>query len=231
MICIKAVAIIPARGGSKGIPRKNIKELCGKPLIGHIIETALDVDELDRVIVSTEDAEIADVAKKFGAEIPFIRSEELARDETPTLPVLQHTVEYLEKEENYYPDIIVLLYPTSPLLSNERISEGIKLISKRNFDSVISVVEDKGHYWIENENGYVRLYPKVLKNRQLTKPLFKENGAFYICKREVLMEKNLLVGNNVGFVVMQDKESIDIDETFDFEIAEILMKKSTSYCK
>ncbi|WP_164999296.1 acylneuraminate cytidylyltransferase family protein [Methanohalophilus profundi] len=230
MICIKAVAIIPARGGSKGIPRKNIKELCGKPLIGHIIETALEVDELDRVIVSTEDAEIADVAKNFGAEIPFIRSEELARDETPTLPVLQHTVEYLEKEENYYPDIIVLLYPTSPLLSNERISEGIKLISKGKFDSVISVVEDKGHYWIENENGYERLYPKILKNRQLTKPLFKENGAFYIFKREVLMEQNLLVGNSIGFVVMQDKESIDIDEPFDFEMCEILLEKRNVSC-
>ncbi|OBZ34777.1 MULTISPECIES: acylneuraminate cytidylyltransferase family protein [Methanohalophilus] len=222
MICIKAVAIIPARGGSKGIPRKNIKELCGKPLIGHIIETALEVDELDRVIVSTEDAEIADVAKKFGAEIPFIRPEELARDETPTLPVLQHTVEYLEKEENYYPDIIVLLYPTSPLLSNERVSEGIKLLKKENFDSVISVVEDKGHYWIRSDSTYKRLYPRIIRNRQLTEPLYRENGAIYVSKRNIMMSGTEFVGENIGFIIMSEKESIDIDNLIDFKFVQLL---------
>jgi len=121
---MNTVAIIPARGGSKGIPRKNIKELCEKPLITYIIETALRVEELDRVIVSTEDKEIAEVAKKCGAEVPFMRPEELARDETPTLPVLQHAVKYLEEKENYKPDIVVLLYATSPLLKHERVSEG-----------------------------------------------------------------------------------------------------------
>lgn len=227
MIPIKAVAIIPARGGSKGIPRKNIKELCGKPLIGHVIQTALNVEELDRVIVSTEDAEIAKVSKEWGADVPFIRPDELAKDEVPTLPVLQHAVEYLEKNEKYYPDIIVLLYPTSPLLSHERISEGIELLKNGGFDSVLSVVEDRGHYWIENNEQYERLYPKVLKNRQLTKPLFRENGALYICKKEVLMNENFLVGNDVGFVIMQEKESIDIDEPFDFEMCELLLSKNT----
>jgi CMP-N-acetylneuraminic acid synthetase len=227
VIPIKAVAIIPARGGSKGIPRKNIKELCGKPLIGHVIQTALNVEELDRVIVSTEDAEIAKVSKEWGADVPFIRPDELAKDEVPTLPVLQHAVEYLEKNEKYYPDIIVLLYPTSPLLSHERISEGIELLKNGGFDSVLSVVEDRGHYWIENNEQYERLYPKVLKNRQLTKPLFRENGALYICKKEVLMNENFLVGNDVGFVIMQEKESIDIDEPFDFEMCELLLSKNT----
>ncbi|WP_250868560.1 cytidylyltransferase domain-containing protein [Methanococcoides seepicolus] len=231
MIIIKTIAIIPARGGSKGIPRKNIKELCGKPLIGHIIETALNVKEIDRVIVSTEDAEIAEVAQKFGAEVPFIRPEELARDETPTLPVLQHTIKYLEENENYNPDIVVLLYTTSPLLNHERIFEGIKLLKEGNFDSVLSVVEDRGHYWIEKESNYERLYPIQLKNRQLTKSLFKENGAIYICKRDLLMEENTIVGENVGFLVMEERESVDIDEPLDFEITEILMKKYNSHYK
>lgn len=225
MIIIKTVAIIPARGGSKGIPRKNIKELCGKPLIGHIIETALNVEEIDRVIVSTEDAEIAEVAKKFGAEVPFIRPDELAEDETPTLPVLKHTIKYLEENENYNPDIVVLLYATSPLLSHERISEGFELLKEGDFDSVLSVVEDRGHYWVENDDGYERLYPKVLENRQLIKPLFKENGAIYISKRDVLMKENSLVGTNIGFLLMQDKESIDIDEPLDFENAEVFMNR------
>lgn len=224
MIIIKTVAIIPARGGSKGIPRKNIKELCGKPLIGHIIETALNVKEIDRVIVSTEDAEIAEVATKFGAEVPFIRPEELAQDETPTLPVLQHTIHYLIQNENYEPDVIVLLYATSPMLSKERISEGIEILKSGNFESVISVIEDRGHYWIDSENKYERLYPKVLENRQLMKPLFKENGAIYIAKKDVLMTKNVLVGTNVGFLIMHERESVDIDEPLDFEKCEFLLK-------
>jgi len=222
---MKIVAIIPARGGSKGIPRKNIKELCGKPLIAYIIETALRVEELDRVIVSTEDKEIAEVAKKCGAEVPFMRPEELARDETPTLPVLQHAVKYLEEKENYKPDIIVLLYATSPLLKHERVSEAIKLLKARGFDSVLSVVEDRGHYWIKRGEDYERLYPKVLKNRQFTEPLLKENGAIYLCKRDLLMEENTMVGGKIGFLKMQKEESIDIDEPLDFEITEFFMRR------
>lgn len=222
---MKIVAIIPARGGSKGIPRKNIKELCGKPLITYIIETALRVEELDRVIVSTEDKEIAEVAKKCGAEVPFMRPQELARDETPTLPVLQHAVKYLEEKENYKPDIIVLLYATSPLLKHERVSEAIKLLKARGFDSVLSVVEDRGHYWIKRGEDYERLYPKVLKNRQFTEPLLKENGAIYLCKRDLLMKENTMVGGKIGFLKMQKEESIDIDEPLDFEIAEFFMRR------
>ena len=222
---MKIVAIIPARGGSKGIPRKNVKELCEKPLIAYIIETALKVKELDRVIVSTEDEEIAEVAKEYSAEVPFMRPEELTRDETPTLPVLQHAVKYLEDKENYKPDIVVLLYATSPLLKHERVSEAIKLLRARGFDSVLSVVEDRGHYWVEKDDSCERLHPKVLKNRQFTKPLLKENGAIYLCKRDLLMKENTMVGGKIGFLKMQKDETIDIDDLLDFEIAEFLMKR------
>jgi CMP-N-acetylneuraminic acid synthetase len=222
---MKTVAIIPARGGSKGIPRKNIKEFCGKPLITYIIETALNVEELDRVIVSTEDNEIAATAKKYGAEVPFIRPEALTKDETPTLPVLQHAVKYLAEEENYKPDIVVLLYATSPLLRAERVSEAVKKLKEGGFDSVLSVVEDRGHYWIVDADKYERLYPKVLRNRQFTKPLFKETGAIYLCSRELLMEENTMVGGKIGFLKMEKDETIDIDEPLDFEIAEFFMKQ------
>jgi len=223
---MKVVAIIPARGESKRIPRKNVKELCGKPLIAYIIETALKVREIDRVIVSTEDKEIAEIVKKYGAEVPFIRPEELARDETPTLPVLQHTIRYLEEKENYMPDIVVLLYATSPLLRAESVSEAINLLKKGKFDSVLSVVEDRGHYWIEQNGVYERLYPKVVKNRQFIKPLLKENGAIYICNTALLMEKNEIVGGKIGFLAMQREKSIDIDELLDFEFAEFLLVKT-----
>ncbi len=222
---IKTVAIIPARGGSKGIPRKNVKRLNGKPLIGYIIETALKVDEIDRVIVSTEDPEIVAVAKEFGAEVPFMRPEELAGDEIGTLPVLQHAINYLEKKENYKPDVIVLLYATSPMLSNSRIGEAIRLIKEKNFDSLLSAVEDRGHYWIENNEKYERLHPNNPQNRQFMKPLLKENGAIYITKRDFLMEKDEIVGGSIGFLVMEERETIDIDELLDFEIVEIIMSK------
>ena len=222
---MNTVAIIPARGGSKGIPRKNIKELCGKPLIAHIIETALSVEELDRVIVSTEDNEIAATAKKYGAEVPFSRPEELTEDETPTLPVLQHAVKYLAEEENYKPDIVVLLYATSPLLRAESVSEAIRMLKEGEFDSVLSVVEDRGHYWIEEADKYERLYPKDPKNRQFERPLFKETGAIYLCRRELLMEENTMVGGKIGFLKMEKAETIDIDEPLDFEITKFFMKQ------
>lgn len=225
MSFMKTVAIIPARGGSKGILRKNIKELCGKPLIAHIIETALIVEELDRVIVSTEDKEIAETAKKYGAEVPFTRPEELTEDKTPTLPVLQHAVNYLAEEENYKPDIVVLLYATSPLLRAKRVSEAVMKLKAGGFDSVLSVVEDRGHYWIEEADNYERLYPKDPKNRQFERPLYKENGAIYLCRRELLMEENTMVGGKIGFLKMEKAETIDIDEPLDFEIAEFFMKR------
>jgi CMP-N-acetylneuraminic acid synthetase len=222
---MKTIAIIPARGGSKAIPRKNIKKLCGKPLISYIIKTALKVKDIDRVIVSTEDEEIANIAKEYGAEIPFMRPEELAKDETPTLPVLEHTIKFLIGEENYKPDIIILLYSTTPLLSSEKISEALKIIKEKGYDSVISVTDDRGHYWIEKEDNYERFYPKIVKNRQLVNPLFKENGAIYIFKSWLLLEKNEIVGGKVGLLEMEKDESIEIDEPFDFEIVEYLMMK------
>lgn len=221
----KIVAIIPARGGSKGIPHKNIKLFAGKPLIAHIIETAKKVPELNRIIVSTEDEEIAEIAKVYGAEVPFIRPKELAKDETPTLPVVRHAVTYLEEKENYRPDIVILLYSTSPLLKPERVSEAIKMLKKGNFDSILSVEEDRGHYWIEKGVDYERLYPKILKNRQFTEPLFKENGAICVCTETILMNYNTLLGKKIGFLIMQKEENIDIDGPLDFEIAEFLLKK------
>jgi len=222
---MRIVAIIPARGGSKAIPRKNIKEFWGKPLIAYIIETALKVKELDRVIVSTDDEKIAEISERYGADVPFIRPKELAKDETPTLPVLQHAVRYLEENENYKPDVVVLLYATSPLLRPEKISEAIKMLTEEGFDSVLSVVEDWGHYWIEKKGKYERLYPKILKNRQFVKPLLKENGAIYLCKRDLLMERNSIVGGKIGFLKMARDESVDINEPIDFEFAEFLIRK------
>ncbi len=218
----KIMAVIPARGGSKGVPRKNIKDLAGKPMIAYIIESALKVKGLDRVIVSTEDAEIAAVAKKYGAEVPFIRPKELAEDNVLTLPVLQHAVEYLNKEENYQPDYVLLIYPTSPLLSSPRIQEAVDLALARNSDSVMSGYLDRKHYWQEVEGGWVRLYPTKLADRQHTEPLFKENGAIYLTKTEIL--KKQIVADKADIVIMDPEENIDVDELADFEKVEQIIR-------
>jgi CMP-N-acetylneuraminic acid synthetase len=219
------VAIIPARGGSKGIPRKNLRNFNGKPLIAHIIEKALRVDKIDRVIVSTEDEEIAKISKNFGAEVPFLRPETLAQDETPLLPVLQHVVKTLENTENYIVDAIVLLLATSPLMTSEKIEESIEVLIKNNYDSVIGVEIDHGHYWIEENGEFKRFYPIVPKNRQYEKPLLKETGTLYLCRKKILLSGPTLVEGNVGFLEFQKGESIDIDDMIDFEMAEFFAKK------
>ena len=117
------LAIIPARKGSKSIPNKNLKKLGGKPLIAYPIKLAKSIKIINKVVVSTDSEEIANVAKKYGAEVPFIRPAELAKDETPTLPVLQHCVKFLEENENYKADLILLFYPTCPFLKKETIIE------------------------------------------------------------------------------------------------------------
>lgn len=220
----KIIAIIPARGGSKGIPRKNIKDLCGKPLISYIIQTALRVKKLDRVIVSTEDEEIAEVAKKYGAEVPFLRPRELAEDDVATLPVLQHAIEYLKKSEGYVPDYVFLLYPTSPLLKSFRVEEAIDICLAKNADSVISGHYDKGHFWVEKGSVWERLYPVDIKNRQRSKPLFRENGAIYLIRTAILAGQ--IVADRTEILIMEKGENIDVDTPEDFEqVKNILQNK------
>lgn len=222
---MKIVAIIPARGGSKGIPRKNIKPIAGQPLISYIIKAAKGVLEIDRVIVSTEDKEIAEVAERYGAEVPFLRPAELAMDDIPTLPVIEHAIHYLEEEELYIPDVVVLLYPTSPLMTSESISDAIRLVEDDHYDSVLGVLEDTGHYWKKAGKTYERLYPINPQNRQLTEPLLKSNGGVCVCNRDLLMNNHKLVGGVTAFFIIDKVEAIDVDDMVDFEMAEHFLKK------
>jgi len=224
---MKVLGIIPARGGSKGIPRKNLADLGGKPLIAHAIGAALDTPELDRVLVSTEDAEIAAEARRWGAEVPFTRPADLAGDDTPTLPVLQHAIRFLETEENYRPGIIVLLYATSPLLHPSWISRAIGMIGEGNLDSVTSAVEDRGHFWRNGEDGPERFYPLTIANRQFSTPLYRENGALYVSRRNLIMEQGMILGGRIGLLIMGRHESIDIDDEEDLELVRHLVSWRT----
>ena len=220
------IAIIPARGGSKGIKRKNLKKINNKPLITYPIEAALKISDIDRVIVSTEDDEIANIAKKFGADVPFKRPEELSGDKVLTVPVLQHTVDWLKKNENYDTDIVILLYATSPMLTSNKIKEGIeKIKNRKDVDSVVSVCEDDKYHWKEEDGKLLRFYPMEIMPRQMINPLLRENGALYIVREEIMRKTKSYIGGNIKYILMKEKESWDIDTEDDFEIIGNLMMK------
>ncbi|MBT4258073.1 acylneuraminate cytidylyltransferase family protein [archaeon] len=220
------VVIIPARGGSKGIPGKNLKLLQNKPLLAYPIEAALKVKDIDRVIVSTDDLEIAETAKKYGAEILFMRPSELSGDMVPTTPVLQHTIDWLREHEKFETDIVVLLYATSPLLASDKIQEGIKTIKNNlEVDSVVSGCIDDKYHWKIKKGNLKRFYPLELAPRQQMDPLFIENGALYIVRSKTMKETGRYIGGRIKHIFMDAKDSWDIDEESDFEIVEALMKK------
>jgi len=215
------LAIIPARGGSKGIPGKNIKFLNGKPLIVHSIEAAKNAVDVDRVVVSTDDNEIEEISRSAGVLV-IKRPWQIAEDVTPMDPVLTHAVEYLKQKENYVPDFVVLLQPTSPLRTHRHINEAIKKFFKNTYDSLASVeiITNNQHKIDEND----RLVPvfKKTQNRDRRDSLIVENGAIYISKVD-LIKKGKIRGNKIGYYEMDKYSSIDIDEPQDFEMAERLL--------
>ena len=214
----KIIAIIPARGGSKSIPEKNVQLLHGKPLVAWPIKLAKSVKRIERIIVSTDNDKIMTVAQKYGAETPFKRPVNLAGDETPTLPVLQHCIKYLEEKEEYKPDIIALLFPTAPFLKKERVEQALDFFEKTDCNSVVSVVKDWGRFWRfdKDMNKYIPFYPKKRVNRQYYKPLYREDGAICFSRYEVLMKTNKAIDDtNVQFLVMEEDENVDIDNLSD----------------
>jgi N-acylneuraminate cytidylyltransferase len=193
----KIVAVIPARGGSRGIPHKNIQELAGKPLIAYTIEAALGSKKMNRVVVSTDDEKIASVAREYGAEI-IARPAELATDEAPTEPVIEHTVSWLEEHENYMPEVIVLLQPTSPLRNHNHIEEALNVFFVNDYDSLLSVCPSHAFIWEIGENG---AYPinydfKNRPRRQDKEPEYRENGAIYITKYKILKDDRRVLYRN-----------------------------------
>jgi len=222
----KIVAIIPARGGSKSMLRKNVLPLRGKPIVAWPIELAKSIPEIDRVILTSDDDEIMTIGKKYGAEILFRRPAELCLDETPTLPVLQNAIKFLKEKENYQPDIVLLLYATAPLLKKTRVVEALALFEHTKCNSVVSVVEDYGRFWREEDGVYRPLHPKERVNRQYYRPLYREDGSIYFSRFAVLMNMNKVVDEqNIQFIIMSPDENVDIDNPVDFEKVKKLIKK------
>jgi len=225
------IAIIPARGGSKRIPKKNLCNLKGKPLIAWTIETALS-SSISRVIVSTDNTEIAEVSSYYGAEVPFIRPPELAEDTTSDLPVCLHTLNFLERKENYIPEIVVWLRPTSPLRIINDIEECSQKLLKTNADCVRSVCRVSHHpFWMKSFQDD-RLLPflegkdeQKYYQSQLLPPVYRLNGAVDAIKTKFIREQNLLYGGDMRGYLMPEMRSLDIDTELDFLIAEVLIKK------
>ncbi|MDD3013203.1 MAG: acylneuraminate cytidylyltransferase family protein [Candidatus Gastranaerophilales bacterium] len=226
---MKIVGIIPARGGSKGIPRKNIKLLAGKPLVAYSIEAAIKSKYIERVIVSTEDKEIAEISKKYGAEI-IERPCELAQDETKTAPVIAQVADELKKT-GYVPDIIVLLQPTSPLRDEKIIDAALEQLIQSDKDSIFA-----GHkagrtmpLWKQKPDGSLEaLYDYHLRPRRqeshLMEPMVCENGAFYAVRYDAFLETKDFLGNNVGFFEMDWQ--VDVDTLKDFQdVEKILLER------
>ena len=226
------LAIIPARGGSKGLPGKNIKLLGGTPLICHTIKAALESNLIDRVIVSTESDEIASIAKNCGAEVPFMRSIDLASDTSMVMDSYLQVVDMITKENSKPIESFVALLPTVPLRTSKDIDKAIQIFNDKNANSVISVVEASAPvYWhrsISKEGILENFLPEfnAVKNRQELKKTYLPNGGIYVFRTEVLRSTREYYTNKTYPYIMPKERSADIDDNFDFEWARYLFKKN-----
>ena len=221
---MRKIAIITARGGSKRIPRKNIKEFCGKPILAYSIEAALQSGLFDTVMVSTDDEEIAGIARRYGAEIPFYRSERTANDFATTNDVLLEVLEEYEKRGEHY-DMGCCIYPTAPFVTAEKLRDAMIRLKESDADTLIPVVSfsyPPQRAMIVKEGRLVFEYPQYLDSRsQDLEPHYHDVGQFYLFRTEAFRQnRKLMLGNILPYIV-SELEVQDIDNQTDWEIAEI----------
>ncbi|MGR5287481.1 cytidylyltransferase domain-containing protein [Vibrio maritimus] len=232
---MKILAIIPARGGSKRLPGKNIKRLHGKPLIQWSIDSAQGVKDIARVIVSTDCPEIANIAVKSGSEVPFMRPEELSTDTSSSTDVIKHALEFYRSQGEHF-DYVMLLQPTSPIRNTNHIQGAIELLKDKQADAVVSVCEcDHSPLWSNtlpsdlSMESFIR--PELKNTRSQDLPdYFRLNGAIYLTKVSRFFEENsLFLPSNIYAYVMNGESSVDIDHELDFLLAETILKYKESY--
>lgn len=226
---MKTLVVIPARGGSKGIPKKNIKKLNEKPLINYTIEAARDLFDDSCIYVSTDSEKIRKIVEATGLMVPFLRPSKLATDTANSQDVILHALEYFE-QQNGSPDIVILLQPTSPFRKAKHIKEAMTLYNP-NLDMVVSVKETESNpYYVlfeEDKNGFLRKSKEGnFTRRQDCPKVWEFNGAIYIINTKSLKEKKMNEFSNVIKYEMDDKSSHDIDTMLDWDIAEIINKKN-----
>jgi CMP-N-acetylneuraminic acid synthetase len=229
---MNVVAIIHARGGSKRIPLKNIKLLAGKPLISYMIGAARSANLVQRVIVSTDHPEIARIAKECGAEVPFIRPNDIAEDVASEL-VTRHAVKFLEEVEHYPVDIAITMQPTTPFCTASDIDGAVQMLIESGADSVISACEiHERPEWMffTGADGFaVKFIGAGISGdigiSQKLPLLYVPNGGIYATRREILFTENAIFGEKIKLWIMSRERSVDIDDPIDFEFAELLVKK------
>jgi len=232
----EVLAIIPARGGSKGIPRKNIRKFGGHPLIAYSIAAGLQSDLITRVIVSTDDPEIAAAARKYGAEVPFMRPAELAQDETLDLPVFEHALKWLEENQNYSPEAVVHLRPTTPLRSQEMVDEAVELLVNSDADSVRGVIPSgRNPYKMWKFSGDKDINPILEYEgvpesynapRQALPDTYWHSGQIDVVRLETILEKHSMTGKKILGLELDDRYAVDIDTPADWMLAEIKLLHS-----
>lgn len=226
------LGIIPARGGSKGIPNKNLAAVAGRSLLAYTCEAALASRALTRVVLSTDDPQIADAGRRFGIEVPFPRSPDLAQDDTPMLKVLQDTLVGLLRIDGYRPDAVVLLQPTSPLRRAGHIDAAVRLLEQSGAESVVSVVPVPHRFSpmsvLRLDQGRLTPFssgPSVTR-RQDKPVLYARNGpAVLAVRRDVLVEHDSLYGVDCRALVMSPEDSVDVDTPFDLDLVEFLLAR------
>ncbi len=233
---MRVLGLIPARGGSKGVPGKNVRLLGGKPLIGYTVDAALRARRVDRTLVSTEDAEIASVAKAFGAEVPFLRPASLAQDDTPMLPVITHAIEAVIAD-GWVPDVLCLLQPTFPFRRPEEIDACIESLKAQAADCVITVHRVPAHFnphWVyfERPDGSLQLSTgesEPIPRRQALPPAFHRSGAVYVTRTATITKHGSLYGDRVVGYETPAESSCNIDTMDDWARAETLVAQQESH--
>ncbi len=231
---MRVLGLVPARGGSKGVPRKNIRLLGGKPLLQYTAEAALAARSLARVVLSTEDEEIAAVGRACGLDVPFMRPAELARDDTPSLPVVQHALRWLEAAGDRY-DAVCLLQPTTPLRRAEDIDGAVELLERTGADSVISFVDVGEKHPARMK--YIEADGRVIdppfaeqfegQRRQDLPKLYLREGSIYLTRVSVIMEQGSFKGHDCRAWLIPPERACNIDSLFDFFIAEQMLRRSS----
>lgn len=229
----KILGIIPARGGSKGIPGKNIRMLGGKPLIYYAARAARESGLVDRLILTTDSTQIAEVGKELGIEVPFIRPAHLAQDDTPMFPVIDHAVQFVENE-GWQPDIILLLQPTAPLRKPEHLQAAVKILTEEKCDAVASVVEVPQHYApdfvLKLEEGRLKPFldgAEKVTRRQDTRTAFSRDGTIYAFWRDVFIHKRSIYGDDCRPLLIPRDMSCNLDTMEDWGEVEQKIKGQT----
>ncbi len=227
---MSVLAVIPARGGSKSIPNKNIVEVSGKPLIAWTIEASLKSKSIDRLIVSTDSKQIAEVATDYGAEVPFERPDELAADDTPGIEPIIHAAHWLEENAEYRSEYVMCLSPTTPLRTAADIDTSIEMIRDKDIDAVVSVVLAKHHpNWMKliDPHGFMSSYiikEELIDRRQDLPSVYALNGSIYLAKRELLLgEKTWYTAKTYAYV-MPEERSIDVDNPWDLKLVNLILR-------